>query len=94
MDDTDLDLFWHALNYRTAGTREADEMWQELQACVARLVAAEREACRADCISVNKDAREASMKRDVLSFHNESYVAGYQDAAIDCDEAIRARSNA
>ena len=35
--DYDYDLFWHALNYRTAGTREAEAMWQELLACHKRI---------------------------------------------------------
>lgn len=30
-DDEDLDLRWHALNYRTADTRHAEAMWQELE---------------------------------------------------------------
>ena len=40
MSDDDLkdDLAWHALNYRTAHTLHAEEMWQELQACVRRLI--------------------------------------------------------
>ena len=29
-------LAWHALNYRTAHTNNAEEMWQELQKFVAR----------------------------------------------------------
>ena len=34
------DLGWHALNYRTAHTVHAQEMWQALSACVERLTAA------------------------------------------------------
>lgn len=34
------DLFWHALNYRGASITGAEGMWQELEACVARKVAA------------------------------------------------------
>lgn len=49
MDDTENDLFWHALNYRTAAAQDADMMWRALQACVERLVAAEREACAKVC---------------------------------------------
>jgi hypothetical protein len=41
------DLGWHALNYRTAHTLHAEAMWRELEACVARKVAAERERCAA-----------------------------------------------
>ena len=40
-DDHSLDLFWHALNYRTAATEHAEAAWVELQAVVARLVGAE-----------------------------------------------------
>lgn len=46
--DEELDnLHWHALNFRTASTQHAEAMWQALQACVERKVAAERERCRA-----------------------------------------------
>jgi hypothetical protein len=41
MDDDDL--YWHALNYRTAHTLQAQEMWVELVACVERMVARSRE---------------------------------------------------
>ena len=34
------DLFWHALNYRTAATQNAQEMWKELEKCVERKVKA------------------------------------------------------
>jgi sugar (pentulose or hexulose) kinase len=37
-DEHSLDLFWHALNYRTAATQHAEAMWQELEACVQRLI--------------------------------------------------------
>ena len=43
------DIFWHALNYRTAATQHAEQMWQELAACVNRLIAEEREACANVC---------------------------------------------
>lgn len=52
-------------------------------------MAAERERCRAACLSVNGDAEEAANSSDVTLFDSDSYIAGYQDAAIDCDEAIR-----
>ena len=44
MDESE-NLHWHALNYRTAAPQHAEEMWQELVACVERKVAAERERC-------------------------------------------------
>lgn len=34
------DLCWHALNYRTARTQDAQSMWLELEACVERKIAA------------------------------------------------------
>ncbi|MEN9490416.1 MAG: hypothetical protein RJA63_865 [Pseudomonadota bacterium] len=39
MDDEEhsLDLYWHALNYRTAGPLQAEQMWQELRDCVDRI---------------------------------------------------------
>lgn len=43
----DLDLHWHALNYRTAATVHAHAAWLELEACVGRLIEREREACAA-----------------------------------------------
>lgn len=43
------DLYWHALNYRTAATTHAKAMWQELLSCVERKVAAERERCAKLC---------------------------------------------
>ena len=45
MDDDSDNLHWNALNYRTAPTQFAEEMWQALAACVERKVTAEREAC-------------------------------------------------
>lgn len=56
----------------------------------AELVAqAERERCREICLEVNKGALEASESSDVRHYDAPSYMAGYQDAAVDCDEAIR-----
>ena len=51
MADTeyDLDLFYHAMNYRGATTQHAELFWKELQACVDRLLAAERERCAKVC---------------------------------------------
>jgi hypothetical protein len=36
-DDYTLDLYWHALNYRTAHFTQAEAAWLELEACVERL---------------------------------------------------------
>jgi len=38
-NEHDLDLFWHALNYRTASTEHAQRCWEELEQCVSRIVA-------------------------------------------------------
>lgn len=43
MDEEEESLAWHALNYRTAHTLHAEEMWQELQNFVARKRYEERE---------------------------------------------------
>ena len=43
MSDEEESLAWHALNYRTAHTLNAEEMWQELQKFVARKRYEERE---------------------------------------------------
>lgn len=37
-DEHEYDLFWHALNYRTAASQHAQAMWIELQDCVDRLI--------------------------------------------------------
>lgn len=50
-------------------------------------VLSERDACRDACMSVNADAEYAAKAKDATT-----YKDGYQDAAIDCDEAIRMRS--
>jgi hypothetical protein len=43
------------------------------------------DACRELCLEVNQDAHEAAKAKDATD-----YIGGYQDAAIDCDEEIRA----
>ena len=52
-NELENDLYWHALNYRTAGITEAEAMWQELQACVERLRIATTHSC-ADSLSINR----------------------------------------
>ena len=83
MDDTTNDLYWHALNFRTAGSVGAEYMWQELSACVDRLIAAEREACAKVCEEYA--SRLENMNR------NDHPMA--EVAATDCADDIRARSN-
>lgn len=48
-NDENNDLGWYALNYRTGSIKDAEIIWQELSACVDRLIAEEREACAAEC---------------------------------------------
>ena len=43
MSEEEDSLAWHALNYRTAHTLNAEEMWQELQRYVARMLMQDRE---------------------------------------------------
>ena len=45
MSEEEDSLAWHALNYRTAHTNNAEEMWQELQKFVARKRYEERDRC-------------------------------------------------
>jgi len=47
--EEDDDIFYHALNYRGADSKNAELFWQELLACVNRLIAAEREECARYC---------------------------------------------
>lgn len=65
------------------GTNVAPEL-----AKFAELVARE---CRTLCLDVGKDARGAAAKPDVAHHDADAYVDGYQDSAVDCDEAIRQR---
>ena len=75
-----MDLFYHALNYRGASTQNAEECWKELQACVDRLIKAERVACAMECTTLN-----------VLD--KTSYTPGTYTAVRRCAEAILSRSN-
>lgn len=43
MNEEDYDLYYHALNYRTAASQHAEAAWQELLACHDRLLAREKE---------------------------------------------------
>jgi hypothetical protein len=42
------------------------------------------EACRVVCCAVGSEAHEAAKAKDATD-----YVAGYQDAAVDCNEALQ-----
>lgn len=56
---------------------------------VRQAVLAERQRNREACLDVSKDAEAAASLGDVRRYDRASYIAGYQDAAVDCDEAIR-----
>ncbi len=53
-------LAWHALNYRTAHTLNAEEMWQELKNFVARKRYEERE------FDIQEATRRANMGWDLM----------------------------
>lgn len=90
------DLFWHALNYRTAATQHAEGMWLELESCVARkvaaAVAAER-ATQADALHVAysqgvADGRDAERERcatlcETASYRERWMRAGTNGTAIE-----------
>ena len=46
MNEYDLDLYCHALNYRTAHTADAERYWKELESCVERLIAKQDKTCQ------------------------------------------------
>ena len=81
MSEYDLDLFYHALNYRSAQITKhgggAHEAWLELEACVNRLIAREREECAKICAEL------------VIQTIGHSAAT-----AMQCEEEIRARGNA
>jgi hypothetical protein len=53
-DEHKFDLYWHALNYRTAATLpEATEMWHRLHRCVECIVARERDPLTAEWVDGN-----------------------------------------
>jgi hypothetical protein len=62
MNDESENLHWHALNYRTAAPQHADEMWQELVACVERKIAAERERCALLCDKAARNNAETTAR--------------------------------
>jgi hypothetical protein len=48
------------------------------------------EKIREICLEVGKEARDAAKKPDVALYDSESYIAGYQDCAVDIDNVIMA----
>ena len=85
-DEYALDLFWHALNYRGA-IIDAEPMWQELSACVERLIAAavaeERER-RSDAVATLKDLHARLLECMALGLTAaEAYDSFYQENTLD-----------
>lgn len=57
--DEDMDLFYHALNYRGASSEHAEFFWKELRACVDRLIASKQEDCANLCERLwNEDGKD------------------------------------
>ena len=78
--DWAYDVFYHALNYRGASIQDASVYWKELEACIGRLIAVEREACAKVC------------EQPVLIHGGKSEVTNaYNAAQMDNAAAIRAR---
>ncbi len=87
MEEHDLDLYWHALNYRGALLPAESEIhWQALEACVARLVAQEREACAKVCESEH-------VGKSVADECDNDGDCAYNMALRDAAAAIRERGN-
>lgn len=76
-------------NPSSAGTWHPLYAADQMRSAVLQAKEQERERCRTACLSVNEDAENVASLADVAHFDRASYIAGYQDAAVDCDEAIR-----
>lgn len=84
-------LPWHALNYRTAHTVDAEAMWQELaeaireygNACARAAMARDAQICDA----IETRHYERMRQRDS---HSVQYIEGKSDGAGECVRAIRA----
>lgn len=83
MTDTNNDLFWHALNYRTASTENAEAMWQELQACVERL------GNKAQREKLLEAAERLRPEIAMVPLVHGTYQTGYVAALIDTDGVLR-----
>ena len=77
-NDTENDIFFHALNYRTASSENAHKMWLELEACINRSVLADR----AEIELLSKAV--IAMAEDGWLYHG---VEGMDDAQKICYEA-------
>lgn len=93
MNETENDLFYHALNYRGASSEHAELFWNELQECVNRLIAAEREAAMAaildGCPNDGSDA-EIILRRAwerVLTMRSNAEITGRTLAQNEADGA-------
>ncbi len=96
MNEHDLDLFYHALNYRTAPItlREggAQEAWEALEACVNRLIAREREECAKLC-EILRDATLSHVSNNQPDWKNKIMQSVAQVGCNACAVEIRARGN-
>jgi hypothetical protein len=77
MDDESENLHWHALNYRTAASQHAEEMWQALAACVERKIVAERERCAMACLELMPD--DGVIRRTLLDLEAKILAGNYDD---------------
>lgn len=70
MNEEDYDLYYHALNYRTAAPQHAEAAWKELEACHGRLLAREKESTEYGWKNVRileKAYQDERAKRDAMT---------------------------
>lgn len=70
MNEEDYDLYYHALNYRTAASQHAEDAWKELEACHGRLLAREKESTEYGWKNVRileKAYQDERAKRDAMT---------------------------
>jgi hypothetical protein len=68
-DPYEFDLFWHALNYRTAATPEADAMWKKLDECVRKLKQRRAESVAERCAEyVEQKIGNAEMAAEIRAW--------------------------
>lgn len=81
----EYNLFWHALNYRTAMASEANDFWKELVACHERILARELAAKKEDYAKVCDRSKER-----VRDGADVEWQDGYNAACEELAVAIRA----
>ena len=100
MNEEDYDLYYHALNYRTAASQHAEAAWKELEACHGRLLAREKESTEYGWKNVRileKSYQDERAKRDSMteltrellvalknSYHGHACDPGICDASDKC----------